>query len=46
MSFSYKMTDEASPDYIRSVLLDGVKRAREMAVATLDEVRRAMNMEI
>ena len=31
---------EASPDYIRSVLLDGVKRAREMAVATLDEVRR------
>ena len=37
---------EASPDYIRSVLLDGVKRAREMAVATLDEVRRAMNMEI
>ena len=37
---------EASPDYIRSVLMDGVKRAREMAVATLDEVRRAMNMEI
>ena len=37
---------EASPDYIRSVLLDGVKKAREMAIATLDEVRRAMNMEI
>lgn len=37
---------ESSPDYIRSVLLDGVKRAREMAIATLDEVRRAMNMEI
>lgn len=37
---------EAAPDYIRSVLLDGVKRAREMAITTLEEVRRAMNMEI
>lgn len=37
---------EASPDYIRKVLLDGSKKAREMAIKTLDEVRKAMNMEI
>lgn len=37
---------EASPDYIRQVLLDGSKKAREIAIATLDEVRHCMNMEI
>lgn len=37
---------EKNPEYIRSVLLDGVKRAREIAVKTLDEVREAMNMVI
>lgn len=37
---------EASPDYIRSVLLDGTKRAREIGIKTLEEVRHVMNMEI
>ncbi len=37
---------EADPAYIRQVLLDGVKQAREIATATLDEVRAAMNMVI
>lgn len=37
---------EKNPEYIRSVLLDGVKRAREIAVKTLDEVREAMNMAV
>lgn len=37
---------EKNPDYIRQVLLDGVSRAREIAVNTLDEVRKAMNMNI
>lgn len=37
---------EKSPDYIRQVLLDGSRRAREIAAQTLGEVRRAMNMEI
>lgn len=37
---------EADPAYVRQVLLDGVKAAREIAVRTLDEVRRVMNMEI
>lgn len=37
---------EASPDYIRSVLLDGAQKARAMAIATLDEVRSVMNMVI
>ncbi len=37
---------EASPDYIRKVLLDGVEKARAMAVETLNEVRHVMNMEI
>ncbi|MFA6865502.1 MAG: tryptophan--tRNA ligase, partial [Sphaerochaetaceae bacterium] len=35
---------EKDPAYIKSVLNDGIKRAREMAVETLDEVRSAMNM--
>ena len=37
---------EASPDYIRQVLLNGAQKAREMAVETLNEVRHVMNMEI
>lgn len=37
---------ESSPDYIRSVLLDGAQKARNMAIATLDEVRTVMNMII
>jgi tryptophanyl-tRNA synthetase len=37
---------EADPAYIRQVLLDGAKAAREIAVNTLDEVRKVMNMEI
>ena len=37
---------EKNPDYIRQVLLDGSRGAREIAVRTLDEVRHAMNMEI
>ncbi len=37
---------EASPDYIRSVLLEGVQKARSMAIATLEEVRTVMNMII
>ena len=37
---------EKEPEYIRQVLLDGVKRARAIAEQTLDEVRAAMNMKI
>lgn len=37
---------EKDPEYIRSVLLDGAKKAQEIAVKTLDEVRCAMNMVI
>jgi tryptophanyl-tRNA synthetase len=37
---------EQEPEYIKKVLLDGVDRARNEAVKTLTEVRRAMNMEI
>lgn len=37
---------EASPDYIKQVLLTGADKAREMAIQTLLEVRHAMNMEI
>lgn len=37
---------EAAPDYIRQVLLSGVEAARAMAIETLNEVRRVMNMEI
>jgi tryptophanyl-tRNA synthetase len=36
----------AQPDYIRDVLRRGNQRAREVAAQTLDEVRRAMNMQI
>jgi len=35
----------AQPDYIRSVLERGNRRAREVGAQTLDEVRRAMNMQ-
>ena len=37
---------ESNPDYIRQVLRDGITRAREIATATLEEVRQAMNMQI
>lgn len=33
------------PAYVRQVLREGVKRAREEAVATLVQVRKAMNMD-
>ena len=36
---------EKNEDYIRQVLLEGVDRARAIAVQTLDEVREAMNMK-
>lgn len=35
-----------SPEHIRAVLIKGIAAAREMAQATLTEVRCAMNMEI
>ncbi len=37
---------EKDPQYIRSVLLNGVDKARELAQSTLNEVREAMNMVI
>lgn len=37
---------EKNPDFIRSVLLSGVEKARGIASETLEEVRRVMNMEI
>ncbi|QTQ11891.1 tryptophan--tRNA ligase [Treponema parvum] len=37
---------EADPAYIKSVLEDGIRRAREIAIKTLDEVRTVMNMRI
>ena len=37
---------EASPDYIRQVLLTGSQKAREIGIKTLDEVRSVMNMVI
>ena len=37
---------EASPDYIRQVLLEGSEIARATAIETLKEVRAVMNMEI
>lgn len=37
---------EAAPDYIRQVLLTGAEKARNIAIATLEEVRHVMNMEI
>jgi tryptophanyl-tRNA synthetase len=37
---------EKDPEYIRSVLLNGVDKARELAQSTLSEVRAAMNMVI
>lgn len=35
----------ADPGYVRQVLRKGVERAREEAVATLEQVRKAMNMD-
>lgn len=37
---------EQDPEHVRAVLHQGIARAREMGAATLDEVRRAMNMTI
>lgn len=37
---------EADPEYIREVLRHGISQAREVAVKTLNEVRKAMNMDI
>ncbi len=37
---------ENNMDYVRDVLLSGVKTAREVAQETLQEVRKVMNMEI
>jgi len=37
---------ESSPDYIRKVLLEGIEKARAVAISTLDEVRDVMNMKI
>jgi tryptophanyl-tRNA synthetase len=37
---------ESDMDYIRNVLRNGIRKAREVAELTLDEVRKAMNMEI
>lgn len=37
---------EANPDYIRQVLLDGIRDARAIAEKTLEEVRESMNMMI
>ena len=37
---------EAEPAYIQQVLRDGVSKAREIAIKTLDEVREVMNMVI
>ncbi|NLM42294.1 MAG: tryptophan--tRNA ligase [Firmicutes bacterium] len=37
---------EKNPDYIRQVLRDGIRAAREEAVRTLEEVREVMNMAL
>lgn len=37
---------EADPAYIRSVLVQGIESARATAIATLQEVRAAMHMEL
>jgi len=37
---------EADPAYIRDVLRSGIREAREVAEATLSEVRHVMNMDI
>ncbi len=37
---------EKEPEYIQSVLLKGIEKAREIAVKTLEEVRDVMNMKI
>jgi len=37
---------EKDESYVRSVLQDGIKKARETAIETLNEVREAMNMMI
>jgi len=37
---------EMDTSYVRSILQDGIKKARETAIETLSEVREAMNMMI
>ena len=37
---------EKDQSYVRSILQDGIKKARETAIETLSEVREAMNMMI
>lgn len=37
---------EKQPDYIKQILTEGARKAREIAERTLTEVRAAMNMEI
>lgn len=37
---------EKDPEYIRQVLLTGAKKAREIGIKTLEEVRDVMNMKI
>lgn len=37
---------ENDKDYVRAVLRKGIDQAREVAIVTLGEVRKAMNMEI
>jgi len=37
---------EKDESYVRSILQDGIKKARETAIETLSEVREAMNMMI
>ena len=41
-----RMELEKNPDYIRSVLIKGAERAREIGIKTLEEVRDVMNMKI
>jgi tryptophanyl-tRNA synthetase len=36
---------EADPDRVRDIIEEGNRRARAVAAATMDEVRRAMNLE-
>jgi tryptophanyl-tRNA synthetase len=37
---------EKDPDRIKAVLTKGIAKAREVAAATLDEVRSAMDMQL
>lgn len=37
---------EKNEDYVKNILRDGIANAREVAISTLEEVRKAMNMNI